>query len=349
MEYSKSVVLRGKENFTIEGVPLPTLTDSDIEINVSACGVCGSDVHMWKAGKSWAADIDPFVMGHEFCGVVTNPNQSSFKVGDRVVFWANLYCSSCDNCSQGMEHLCSDVNGRKYIGFICNGGYSKKFIGRAKNAYKLPDSVSDIAAATIDPLMVAYHAVIQADIKKGDKILICGSGIIGNFIANLCKLKGASYVVMTHISEQKILKSKELGFVDHYCNASDVDLLDANLKSIAKDGFDVAFEAVGSEHATSCCISNIKPGHKIVLIGNTISDEIKIPLNKVVLHEIKLLGSVSCTEKEFRETIDLIASGAIEAEKYVTDIVCMEKLQSTMLRLCDNNDPILKAVVLPNI
>lgn len=86
MEYSKSVVLRGKENFTIEDVPLPTLTDSDIEINVSACGVCGSDVHMWKAGKSWAADIDPFVMGHEFCGVVTNPNQSSFKVGDGLYF-----------------------------------------------------------------------------------------------------------------------------------------------------------------------------------------------------------------------------------------------------------------------
>ena len=80
-------------------------------IRVSACGVCGSDIHMWKTGRGWGEDRGDFIMGHEFCGVVVDPGDSRFAIGDRVVFWANLYCGQCDICRSGQEQLCRDVNG----------------------------------------------------------------------------------------------------------------------------------------------------------------------------------------------------------------------------------------------
>lgn len=103
-------------------------------------------------------------MGHEFCGVVIDPEDSSFSVGDRVVFWANLYCGKCDMCLDGREQLCREVNRTNYIGFVCNGTYIEQFVGKASNAYLFPDTIPDVAAGLIDLLMVAYYAIHKAGI-----------------------------------------------------------------------------------------------------------------------------------------------------------------------------------------
>lgn len=82
-------------------------------------------------------------------------------------------------CQAGQEQLCREVNGTNYIGFVCNGAYAEQFVGKASNAYRLPDTVSDVAAGCIDPLMVAYHAVRKAGIRLHDRVLVVGTGIIG--------------------------------------------------------------------------------------------------------------------------------------------------------------------------
>lgn len=88
----KAAVLTGPQKIEILDLPVPKPDPGMLQIKVSACGVCGSDVHMWKQGHGWNPELDgKFLMGHEFCGVVTDPGDSKFKLGDRVVFWANLY------------------------------------------------------------------------------------------------------------------------------------------------------------------------------------------------------------------------------------------------------------------
>ena len=122
----KAAVLTGPQEITVKSVPVPPVGPGELAIRVSACGVCGSDVHMWKAGKGWGKeDPNGFILGHEFCGVVTDPGDSPFAVGDRVTFWANLYCGQCDMCQAGQEQLCREVNGTNYIGFVCNGAYAQ--------------------------------------------------------------------------------------------------------------------------------------------------------------------------------------------------------------------------------
>lgn len=123
---------------------------------------------------------------------------------------------------------------------------------------------------------------------------------------------------------------------------------DRKLELAKKIGdFDVVFECVGTEESVAAAINAVRPGGTIVTVGNSINPTIKMSLNKIVLHEIKFIGSVSCTRKEFEETIDLIASGMLDADKYVTDVMKLDDLQHAFERLTSKTDPVVKIVVRP--
>ena len=346
-ETMKAGVLIGPQRIDIRQVPVPEMTPGMLKIRVSTCGVCGSDIHMWKAGKGWSPEpIADFHMGHEFCGEVVDPGDSDFCIGDRVTFWANLYCGECDMCRAGKEHLCREVHGTNYIGFVCNGGYAEYFVGKAGNAYRLPDTVSDIAAGLIDPLMVAYHAVRQSSLKLHDKVLVVGSGIIAQLIGGLVKKAGASCLAMSKIDERQTGKAREIGDFDAYFDGNDPDRA-AKMQAASEGGFDVVFEAVGAGESLAACLDGVKPGGEIVMIGNSMTPTVPFELNRAVLHEVRLTGSVSCTRKEFEETIDLIAKGIIDAEKYVTDILPLEQLQHAFEKQISPAESVLKTVIRP--
>ncbi len=165
-------------------------------------------------------------MGHEFCGVVTNPGESNFKVGDRVTFWANLYCSECDM------------------------------------------------------FMVAYHAVGKANIKLWQKVLVVGTGIIGHMIAELAKKSSAAYVAMSKLHDHKVAVAKKAGFVDEFFEDKTIR---EDVKKILPKGFDVAFEVVGAASALDHCIQTVKPGGKVIMIGNSMTETIPVNINRAVL------------------------------------------------------------------
>ena len=346
-EMMKAGVLTGPQRVEIRQVPVPEMVPGMLKIRVSACGVCGSDIHMWKAGKGWSTEpIADFHMGHEFCGKVVDPGDSDFRIGDSVTFWANLYCGECDMCRAGREHLCREVHGTNYIGFVCNGGYAEYFVGKAGNAYRLPDTVSDVAAGLIDPLMVAYHAVRQSSLKLHDKVLVVGSGIIAQLIGGLAKRAGASCLAMSKVDERQTGKAREIGDFDVYFDGNDPNRA-AKMQAVSEGGFDVVFEAVGTGESLAACLDGVKPGGEIVMIGNSMTPAVPFELNRAVLHEVRLTGSVSCTRKEFEETIDLIANGFIDVEKYVTDILPLEQLQHAFEKQISPAESVLKTVIRP--
>lgn len=116
-EMMRAAVLSGPRRIELKDVPVPPVTPGTLKIRVSTCGVCGSDIHMWQAGRGWSpTPLEDFHMGHEFCGVVVDSGDTDFRIGERVTFWANLYCGKCDMCRSGQEHLCREVNGAKVHG-----------------------------------------------------------------------------------------------------------------------------------------------------------------------------------------------------------------------------------------
>ncbi|MCI7569156.1 alcohol dehydrogenase catalytic domain-containing protein [Desulfovibrio sp.] len=346
-EMMRAGVLVGPRRIEIRRTPVPPMAPGMLKIRVAACGVCGSDVHMWKAGKGWNPDPPAeFWMGHEFCGEVVDAGDSGFRPGERVTFWANLYCGVCDMCRTGREQLCREVNGVRYTGFVCNGGYAEYFVGRAGNAWRLPETVSDIAAGLIDPLMVAYHAVRRSGLKLHDRVLVVGSGIIAQLVGGLAKRAGASLLAMSRIDDRQTGKAREIGDFDLYLDGNDPRRA-ARMREASSGGFDVVFEAVGSGEALEACLDGVRPGGEIVLIGNSMTPTIPFALNRAVLHEVRLTGSVSCTRAEFGETIDLIARGTLDVERYVTDILPLEQLQQAFERQTSPTGTVLKTVIRP--
>lgn len=342
----RAAVLAGPKQIEIREVPAPRAGDGQLKIRVAACGVCGSDIHMWKAGKGWNPDqTTEFHMGHEFCGVVTD-DCAGFAAGERVTFWANLYCGKCDMCRAGREHLCREVHGTNYIGFVCNGGYAEYFAGPAGNAYRLPDTVSDVAAGLIDPLMVAYHAVKQSRMRLHDRVLIVGSGIIAQLAGGLAKRAGASLLAMSKIDERQTGKAREIGDFDLYFDGNDPERA-AKMQEASHGGFDVVIEAVGAAESLSACLDGVKPGGEIVMIGNSMTPAIPFEMNRAVLNEVRLTGSVSCTREEFSETIDLIGSGFIDVEKYVTGVLPLDSLQQAFEDQISPEGHVLKTVIRP--
>lgn len=340
-------VLVGPRQIETREVPIPQAGPGEMQIRVSTCGVCGSDIHMWKTGKGWSpTPIPNFHMGHEFCGVVTDPGESSFWKGDRVTFWANLYCGTCDMCRAGKEHLCREVHGTNYMGFVCNGAYAEYFAGRARNAYLLPDTVSDIDAALIDPLMVAYHAVKHSRVGLHSKVLVVGTGIIAQLIGGLVKKAGASMLAMSKIDERQTGFARKIGDFDLYFDGTDANRAHI-MQEASRGGFDVVFEAVGSGDSMATCLDGVQPGGQIVMIGNSIAPTIPFSMNQAVLNEVDIMGSVSCTRVEFEETIDLIARDVIDPEKYVTDIFPLEQLQQALEKQIDPSAHMLKSVIRP--
>lgn len=343
----KAGVLAGPRQIEIRQVPVPEMAPGMLKIRVSTCGVCGSDIHMWKAGRGWSqTPIPDFHMGHEFCGVVVDPGESDFQPGERVTFWANLYCGQCDMCRAGKEHLCREVHGTRYIGFVCNGGYAEYFVGRSRNAYRLPDTVSDVAAGLIDPLMVAYHAVRNSSLKLHDKVLVVGSGIIAQLVGGLVRKAGASCLAMSKIDERQTGRAREIGDFDLYFDGNDPDRA-AKMLEASQGGFDIVIEAVGGGESLAACMDGVKPGGEIVLIGNSITSTVPFELNRAVLNEVRLNGSVSCSRKEFEETIELIARGSINVEKYVTDMLPLDQLQYAFEKQISPAESVLKTVIKP--
>lgn len=343
----QAAVLTGPKTIEMRQVPVPALQPGDIEIAVKAVGMCGSDSHMWENGKGGLAhDMTDFIMGHEFAGEVTDPGDSDFVTGDRVVFWANLYCGKCDMCRAGQEQLCRYVDGQRYIGFVENGAYADRFVGPARLAYKLPESVSFTAAGLIDPLMVAYHAVKQSNFQVDDKALVIGTGLIGYLMGHLLKIGGASMVALSYASDRRLPIARELGDFDTYFDGTAPDRMQA-MHDATDGGFDVVFEAVGSAETIATALDAVKPGGAIITVGNP-AGPIEVDINRIVLHDIRLIGSVSCTRTQFEETIDLIGSGMVDTERYITDVMPLDQLQHAFERLNSESDPVLKVVITPN-
>jgi L-iditol 2-dehydrogenase len=172
--YMKALVLSEYNHLEVRDLPNPIPGPDEILIQVSACGICGSDVHGFDG--STGRRIPPIVMGHEAAGIVASVGSdvSTFKPGDRVTFDSTVYCGRCEYCLKGAVNLC---NQRQVIGVSCmefrrEGAFAEYLTVPARIAYRLPDSFSFAEAAMLEAVSVALHGVAVSKMKAGDTVLV---------------------------------------------------------------------------------------------------------------------------------------------------------------------------------
>lgn len=340
----KCVMLKGKKEFEIGDIPEPVSKDGSVVIDVKKAGICGSDIHYWDMGEPKG-----LVMGHEFCGVVTDPgSREDLKIGDRVTALPISPCGHCEACLTGNPQYCRETwTHATGLSLTNPGALAPKMAIRPDMVLKVPDNVKDEEMAMVEPTAVGLHAIHLADIKVGDKVLVIGGGIIGLVSAMFAKKEGASLVVVSETNMQRAQKSVSLGVADKYYDATREDFMKQVMEDTNGNGFDVVVECCGNDKAVSSALMTCKPGGTIILVGVALG-AINIPTVVGVMSELTMKGAIAYTKEEFQTCIDLIANKQIEVMKFVDDIVSLEEVQHAYERLTSGTDSAVKILVDPN-
>ena len=336
----RSVALKEVKKFEIKEIEEPISNGKDVIINVTKAGICGSDIHYWVAGEPIG-----LVMGHEFCGVVTDPgSRDDLKVGDRVTGLPISPCGHCEACLKGNPQFCLETWTYAVGLALTNpGAYAKKTSIRPDMVIKVPDNITDNEVAMVEPTAVGLHAIHLADIKVGAKVLVIGGGIIGLVSAMFAKKEGASYVAVSETNKARGEKSVKLGVADEW-----IDAMDPNFIAVASTKqFDFVIDCCGNSPAVSSALMAVKPGGTVVLVGVSFNP-ITIPTVVGVLHELTLKGAIAYTKEEFQTCIDLMSSKIIDVNKFVDDIVSLEEVQGAYERLTSGTDDAVKILIDPN-
>ena len=222
----KTAVMLGIGKMGFEERPIPVPKDNEVLVKLEYVGICGSDLHYYETGAIGDYVVKPpFVLGHEPGGTVVEVGKDvkHLNVGDRVALEPGKTCGHCEFCKTGNYNLCPDV-----VFFATppvDGVFQEYVAHEAALCFKLPDNVSTMEGALIEPLAVGFHAAIQGGAKAGQTAVVMGAGCIGLVTMMALKAMGVSRVFVVDIMEKRLQKALELG-ADGVINASQTDAVE---------------------------------------------------------------------------------------------------------------------------
>ena len=207
-----SVIWEAPGQLTVTETADPAPGHGELVIQVGACGICGTDVHI--ADGEFPPTPYPITPGHEFAGrvVARGPGvPADWRDGERVAVDPSLFCGHCRACRSGRGNLCANWNA---IGDTVNGAFAEYVAVPAVNAYRIPDGVDDAQGALIEPLSCAVHGLRRIGPVIGEDILLTGAGTMGLLLLQLLNMAGARSVSVVDRKAARLQAAKTLGAAD---------------------------------------------------------------------------------------------------------------------------------------
>ncbi|MBE6980902.1 MAG: NAD(P)-dependent alcohol dehydrogenase [Ruminococcaceae bacterium] len=324
--------------------PIPTPKANEALVKLEYVGICGSDMHYYETGAIGDYVVEPpFVLGHEPGGVVVAVGEDvkHLKVGDRVALEPGKTCGHCEFCKTGRYNLCPDV-----IFFATppvDGVFQEYVAHEADLCFKLPENVSTLEGALIEPLAVGFHAANQGGAHAGQTAVVMGAGCIGLVSMMALKAEGVSKVYVVDIMQKRLDKALELG-ADGVINSKDQDVVKAIMELTNGAGCDLAIETAGTEITTRQCIHMTKKGATIVLVGYSKSGEMTLPLSLALDKELTF-KTIFRYRHIYPMAIEAVAAGKVNLKGIVTDLFDFDNIQEAMDKSVQDKANIVKAVV----
>ena len=340
----KVAVMNGVGQMGYTQRPIPTPKDNEVLVKLEYVGICGSDLHYYETGAIGSYVVEPpFVLGHEPGGVVVEVGKDvkHLKVGDKVALEPGKTCGQCEFCKTGRYNLCPDV-----IFFATppvDGVFQEYVAHEAGLCFKLPENVSTMEGALIEPLAVGFHAANLGDAHIGQTAVVFGAGCIGLVSMMALKAKGVSRVYVVDIMAKRLEKALELG-ADGVINGAERDAVEAVLELTGGAGCDLVVETAGTQITTRQAIQMAKKGSTIVLVGYSKSGEMTLPMSLSLDKELTF-KTVFRYRHVYPMAIDAVAAGKINLKGIVTDIFELDDIQNAMDRSVADKANIVKAVV----
>ncbi|NGO41305.1 zinc-dependent alcohol dehydrogenase [Streptomyces ureilyticus] len=319
-EQIRRVLVRSLDDITIEHVPAPVPGDDELLVRTTVVGVCGSDTHA-AAGHHPFIDL-PYRPGHEAVGVVAAAGKGAedFAPGDRVIIEPNLYCGRCAQCRSGRYNICQEL---KVFGCQTPGAMGDLFTIPADRVHRVPDGMTALQAALVEPLATPVHAVAKAGDLTGRTVVVLGAGPIGLLTLIAARHAGAARIVVTDLLEGKRARALRLG-ADAALPADAPDLIDQ--AHAALDGpADVIFDCVAREQSMAQAIGLVTKGGHIVVVGVGAAGTTAVRLDLIQDREIRIEGTLMYTSEDYLAAMSLIESDAVDIAEIVTATYPLEE------------------------
>ncbi len=309
----KAAVLHGKEQIKIEDVAGRALHPGEVRLRIEAALTCGTDLKVFKRGYHAKMIVPPAVFGHELAGVISEVHESvnGWHPGERVVVANSAPCGACFYCRNEQEALCDDL-------LFLNGAYAESIVVPArlveKNLLRLKAGTSFRDAALTEPLACVVQGVEDCRLRRGERVLVIGSGPIGLMFVALAHQAGC-FVEVLGRGENRLRTARALGAQVTISNAGREDVPPELLQG---RHFDVVIEAVGKPAMWEAAVKLMRKGGRVNFFGGCPAGT-TVSLDTARLHysSLTLLASFHHTPRTVRRALEFIESGVIRADDFV--------------------------------
>ncbi|OJJ41677.1 hypothetical protein ASPWEDRAFT_35278 [Aspergillus wentii DTO 134E9] len=329
-----SCLLYGPLDARFENRPVPTLDNPhDVIVKIAYTGVCGSDVHFWLRGgiRTFVSPSQPLTMGHEASGTIhaVGSAVTSLSPGDKVAIEPGYPCRRCERCKIGRYNLCPEMKFAADPPKL-HGTLSRYFRLPADFCYRVPAGIGLDEAVLMEPLAVGVHAVRQADVRIGQKVVVFGAGTVGLFTAAVAREFGAGIVVSVDVLERKVAFARE--FVGEGVSRTTIPDLGRSAEENAArlveecglgEGADIAIDASGAELSINTAIFALRKGGTYVQAGMG-KRKIEFPISEMCEKEITAKGCFRYGAGDFDLGIHLVGQGKLKLAGLVSNVFPFE-------------------------
>ncbi len=346
MEMQRGAFMRGLDKMIIKDIPKPSARQGNVVVSLEYVGICGSDVHYFHNGCVGAYEVNlsqDYMLGHECSGTVVEVGEgvSGLKVGDRVALEPGVTDGTCEFCKEGKYNLCPNV---EFLATPPYHGCNEEFIEHpAAYCFKLPENVSTMEGALIEPLSVGFHAANQGEVQVGDTCVILGGGCIGIMTMLSCKAHGAGKIIVSDLVEARLEKAKALG-ADYVLNGANCDVPEEVMKLTDGKGADKVFETAGAPATIGQTPFLAKRGGTVILVGISVKPEINYNFAQVMDKELTI-KSVFRYRNIYEKAIAAVAGGAINVKDVVTHQFAFDQIQEAYEEAVNNKTDLVKAMI----
>jgi 2-desacetyl-2-hydroxyethyl bacteriochlorophyllide A dehydrogenase len=340
---SPAAVLEVPRRINVVERPTPVPGSTDVVVRIAATAICHTDLEIYT-GRHPGVRY-PVVMGHEATGHVESVGADVRGVapGTRVLINPIIACGRCASCTRGRENLCTNAG---LLGRELDGTLAGHVALPARFVHPLPESLPLETATLIETLATVRHAQQRAGITAGDAVVVLGQGTAGLLHTQLAKLSGASPVVAVSRSAGKLALAERMK-ADHVVDAGRQDVVAEVLAVTGGEGADVVIDSAGAPELIQQAIAMLRPGGRLLVYGishRPVPDFTTFPL---YYKELTVHGARALTPGDVEPSIQLVASGAVDLEGFITASYPLTRVAEAFERYESAPETVLRLVIVP--